>query len=334
VSEVNMEQRALGTTGSHVAAIGHGCALFSEGYGSPDDETSLRTLFAAADAGVSLFDTSDVYGNGHNETLLSQFLRTRRKQVCLATKVGLVRKPGDARVTIDNSPRYIHAACDASLRRLQIDTIDLYYLQRRDPEVPLEDTVGAMADLVKAGKVRYLGLSEVSANTLRRAARVHPIAALQSEYSLWTRGPESGELDACRELGVTFVAYCPLGRAFLTGAITDTEKLAANDFRRRMPRFQPDALEKNRQLLPALTTFAAAHGATCAQIALAWLLRKNSFVVPIPGTQQPGHAVQNAAAADIALSPEDIEALDNLFPAPAVVGARLPQPAMAGIETP
>ena len=329
-----MEQRALGTTGTHVAAIGQGCALLSEGYGTPDDQTSLRTLLAAADAGVSLFDTSDAYGIGHNETLLSQFLRTRRNQVTLATKVGLVRKPGDPRVTIDNSPQYIHAACDASLRRLQIETIDLYYLQRRDPQVPIEDTVGAMADLVKAGKVRYLGLSEVSANTLRRAAQVHSITALQSEYSLWTRGPESGELDACRELGITFVAYCPLGRAFLTGEITDTEGLAANDFRRRMPRFQPGALEKNRELLPALTTFAAAHGATCAQIALAWLLRKNSFVVPIPGSKQPGHVVQNAAAADIRLSAEDLRVLDALFPASAVVGARLPQPAMAGIEAP
>lgn len=330
-----MEQRALGTTGSHVAAIGQGCALFSEGYGTPpDDETSLRTLLAAADAGVSLFDTSDAYGIGHNETLLGRFLRARRNQVTVATKVGLVRKPGDPRITIDNSRQHIQAACDASLRRLRIETIDLYYLQRRDSEVPIEDTVAVLADLVKAGKVRYLGLSEVSANTLRRAAKVHPITALQSEYSLWTRGPESGELGACRELGITFVAYCPLGRAFLTAEITDTERLAANDFRRRMPRFQPGALEKNRELLPALTTFAAAHGATCAQIALAWLLRKNTFVIPIPGTRQPCHVVQNAAAADIMLSAEDVQALDALFPASAVVGARLPQPAMAGIEAP
>ena len=330
-----MEQRALGTTGSHVAAIGQGCALFSEGYGAPDDDaTSLRTLFAAVDAGVSLFDTADVYGSGHNETLLSQLLRTRRNQVTVATKVGLVRKPGGAGVTIDNSPQHIHTACEASLRRLRIETIDLYYLQRRDPGVPLEDTVGAMADLVKAGKVRSIGLSEVSANTLRQAAKVHPIAALQSEYSLWTRDPESGVLDACHELGVTFVAYCPLGRAFLTGTITDTETLAASDFRRRMPRFQPGALERNRELLPALSTFAAARGATCAQIALAWLLRKNSFVVPIPGTKRPAHVVQNAGAADIPLSATDIETLDSLFPASAVVGARLPQPAMAGIEAP
>jgi len=330
-----MEKRALGTTGSQVAAIGQGCALFSEGYGTPpDDGTSLRALLAAADAGVTLFDTSDAYGIGHNETLLGQFLRARRNHVTLATKVGLVRKPGDPRVTIDNSPQHIASACEASLRRLRIETIDLYYLQRRDPQVPIEDTVGAMADLVKAGKVRYLGLSEVSADTLRRAAKVHSITALQSEYSLWTRGPESGELDACRELGITFVAYCPLGRAFLTGEITDTGKLAANDFRRRMPRFQPGALEKNRALLPALTTFAISHGATCAQIALAWLLRKNPFVVPIPGSKQPGHVVQNAGAADITLSAEDIEALDTLFPASAVVGARLPQPAMAGIEAP
>lgn len=328
-----MEQRPLGLTGKQVGAIGHGCALLSEGYGTPDDDESLRTLVAASQAGVSLFDTSDAYGLGHNEQLLGRFLRGRREQVTLATKVGVVRRPGDPRSTIDNTPHYIRAACDASLRRLGIETIDLYYLQRRDHGVPLAEAIGAMADLVAAGKVRQLGLSEVSAETLRLAFKIHPIAALQSEYSLWTRGPETEVLDTCRELGVTFVPYCPLGRAFLTGEITDTASLEANDFRRRMPRFQPGAIEKNRELLPALTAFAAARQASSAQIALAWMLCKHSNVVPIPGTRRPQHVMENAAAANIRLSPAEIAELDALFPASAVVGARLPAPAMAGMET-
>ena len=328
-----MEQRPLGLTGKQVGAIGHGCALLSEGYGTPDDDESLRTLVAASQAGVSLFDTSDAYGLGHNEQLLGRFLRGRREQVTLATKVGVVRRPGDPRSTIDNTPHYIRAACDASLRRLGIETIDLYYLQRRDHGVPLAEAIGAMADLVAAGKVRQLGLSEVSAETLRLAFKIHPIAALQSEYSLWTRGPETEVLDTCRELGVTFVPYCPLGRAFLTGEITDTASLEANDFRRRMPRFQPGAIEKNRELLPALTAFAAVRQASSAQIALAWMLCKHSNVVPIPGTRRPQHVMENAAAANIRLSPAEIAELDALFPASAVVGARLPAPAMAGMET-
>lgn len=328
-----MEQRPLGLTGKQVGAIGHGCALLSEGYGTPDDDESLRTLVAASQAGVSLFDTSDAYGLGHNEQLLGRFLRGRREQVTLATKVGVVRRPGDPRSTIDNTPQYIRAACDASLRRLGIETIDLYYLQRRDHGVPLAEAIGTMADLVAAGKVRQLGLSEVSAETLRLAFKIHPIAALQSEYSLWTRGPETEVLDTCRELGVTFVPYCPLGRAFLTGEITDTASLEANDFRRRMPRFQPGAIEKNRELLPALTAFAAARQASSAQIALAWMLCKHSNVVPIPGTRRPQHVMENAAAANIRLSPAEIAELDALFPASAVVGARLPAPAMAGMET-
>ena len=328
-----MEQRPLGLTGKQVGAIGHGCALLSEGYGTPDDDESLRTLVAASQAGVSLFDTSDAYGLGHNEQLLGRFLRGRRAQVTLATKVGVVRRPGDPRSTIDNTPQYIRAACDASLRRLGIETIDLYYLQRRDHGVPLAEAIGAMADLVAAGKVRQLGLSEVSAETLRLAFKIHPIAALQSEYSLWTRGPETEVLDTCRELGVTFVPYCPLGRAFLTGEITDTASLEANDFRRRMPRFQPGAIEKNRELLPALTAFAAVRQASSAQIALAWMLCKHSNVVPIPGTRRPQHVMENAAAANIRLSPAEIAELDALFPASAVVGARLPAPAMAGMET-
>jgi aryl-alcohol dehydrogenase-like predicted oxidoreductase len=327
-----MQQRSLGMTGTTVGAVGQGCALFSEGYGTPEDSASLQAMEAALEAGVSLFDTADAYGIGHNEELLGRFLRGRRHRAVIATKVGLVRTVADPRPTISNAPGYIRTACEASLRRLGVETIDLYYLQRRDPAVPLEEVIGAMADLVREGKVRYLGLSEVSANTLQRACSIHPISALQSEYSLWSRGPESSVLGACRALGVTFVAYCPLGRAFLSGDITTTEALDANDFRRRMPRFQTEALEKNRELLPALTELAAARQASRAQIALAWLLCKYPNVVPIPGTRQPGHVRENAAAADITLSLTEIQQLDQLFPASAIVGARLPAPAMAGIE--
>jgi aryl-alcohol dehydrogenase-like predicted oxidoreductase len=327
-----MEQRPLGMTGKMISAIGHGCALFSEGYGTPDDTESQRSLGAAVEAGVNFFDTSDAYGIGHNEELLGGFLRGRGDQVLIATKVGLVRKPG-APPTIDNSPQYITTACEASLRRLGVEAIDLYYLQRRDPALPIEDVIGAMAKLVESGKVRYLGLSEVSAETLRLAGSVHPITALQSEYSLWSRGPESAVLEACCALGVTFVAYCPLGRAFLTGEITNIDELEPNDFRRRMPRFQPDALEHNRKLLPALASLAAERHASCAQLALAWLLNKHPHVVPIPGSRQPQHIAQNAGAADIKLSAQEISQLDALFPPSSVSGPRLPAGAMAGIET-
>ena len=327
-----MQQRSLGMTGTRIGALGQGCALFSEGYGTPDDSASLQALEAALEAGVTLFDTSDAYGIGHNEELLGRFLRGRRQRAVIATKVGLVRTVADPRPSISNAPEYIRTACEASLRRLGVETIDLYYLQRRDPAIPLEDVIGSMASLVREGKVRYLGLSEVSASTLQRACSIHPISALQSEYSLWSRGPESAVLETCRALGVTFVAYCPLGRAFLSGGITTTEALEANDFRRRMPRFQAGALEKNLELLPALEKLAAAREASCAQIALAWLLCKYPNVVPIPGTRQPRHVLENAAAAGIALSPAEIQQLDQLFPASAVMGARLPAPAMAGIE--
>jgi aryl-alcohol dehydrogenase-like predicted oxidoreductase len=328
-----MEQRSLGKTGQQVSALGQGCALLSEGYGIPDDEESLRALAAGFEAGVNFFDTSDAYGVGHNEQLLGRFLRGCRHQVTLATKVGLVRKPGNPGPTIDNSPQHIRDACDRSLQRLGIDTIDLYYLQRRDPRVPIEDAVGAMAELVKAGKVRHLGLSEVSPETLQLASRIHAIAAVQSEYSLMSRTPESGMLDACGASGVTFVAYCPLGRAFLSGAITSVAELDPSDFRRRMPRFQSEALEKNRDLLPALAAFAAERNVSSAQIALAWLLCKHSHVVPIPGSKQSRHVVQNVAAAAVKLSADEIKTLDALFPPSAVVGARLPAPAMAGIES-
>jgi aryl-alcohol dehydrogenase-like predicted oxidoreductase len=327
-----MEQRLLGNTSCKVSAIGLGCAGMSEGYGTPDDAQSLQALSTALEYGVSFFDTSDAYGPEHNEKLLGQFLQGRREHVVLATKFGLVRKPG-APPVIDNSPQYVRAACEASLRRLGIETIDLYYLQRRDPNVPVEDVVGAMADLVRAGKVRYLGLSEVSSETLRRAHAVHPVSALQSEYSLWTRGPESNVLDVCRELGVSFVAYCPLGRAFLTGAVRSLEPLEPSDFRRRLPRFQNAALDRNLALLPALETFASERHVSCAQIALAWLLRKHPHVIPIPGSRRAHHIIENAAASNIALSPAELSELEAMMPASEVLGDRYPPPAMMGIET-
>jgi aryl-alcohol dehydrogenase-like predicted oxidoreductase len=327
-----MQQRSLGTTDKRISAIGLGCAGLSEGYGPPDEAQSRLTLSMALERGVTFLDTADVYGLGHNEELLGRFLRERRHPVVLATKVGLVRKPNQP-PAIDNSPDYLRSACEASLRRLGVETLDLYYLQRRDPDVPIEETVGALAQLVQAGKVRYLGLSEVNENTLRRAHAVHPITALQSEYSLWTRGPETGMLEACRSLGVTFVAYCPLGRAFLTGTVSSTDTLDANDFRRRLPRFQGEALKHNWQLLPALKSFASARDAAAGQIALAWLLAKHPHVVPIPGTKQARYMAENAAAADLALSAEEVRELDALFPPSAATGERYPPPAMMGIES-
>ncbi|NJO54115.1 MAG: aldo/keto reductase, partial [Bacteroidales bacterium] len=278
-----MDRRALGRTGHTVSAIGLGCMGMSEFYGPGDDEQSLNTLAAALDLGIDFFDTADMYGSGHNERLLGRFLKGRRERVVLATKFAIVRDEADkAARRIDNSPAYIRKACDASLSRLGIDHIDLYYCHRRNPDQPIEDTVGAMADLVKAGKVRWIGLSEVSPDTLRRASTVHPITALQSEYSLWTRDPEAEILPLCRELGITFVAYSPLGRAFLTGAVSDPATLDPGDFRRHNPRFQGEALAQNAKLVASLKAFADRRGATPAQVALAWLLAKNDDVVPIP----------------------------------------------------
>ncbi|MFZ5789973.1 MAG: aldo/keto reductase [Pseudomonadota bacterium] len=327
-----MERRALGSTGHSVSAIGLGCMGMSEFYGPHDDVQSLETLETALDQGIDFFDTADTYGFGHNEELLGRFLKGRRGSVTFATKFGMVRQPGRYERRIDNSPAYIQRACEASLKRLGTDRIDLYYAHRLERERPVEETVGAMAKLVEAGKVRWLGLSEVSPATLKRACTVHPIAAVQSEYSLWTRDVETELLETCRELGVTFVAYSPLGRAFLAGAVTGTEGLAADDFRRANPRFQEDAMAQNRRLAEALKDFAAKRRATPAQIALAWLLGKYGHVVPIPGTKRARYVVENAAATEIALKPDEIDALDALFPPEAVAGARYTPEGMKGLN--
>jgi aryl-alcohol dehydrogenase-like predicted oxidoreductase len=326
-----MRQLRLGKTDVMVSAIGQGCALFSEGYGAPDDARSLHALAVAADSGLTYFDTADAYGVGHNEQLLGRFLEGRRG-LTVATKVGLVRKPG-APPAISNSPEHIRSSCEASLQRLGVERLDLYYLQRRDLSVPIEEAIGAMAALVRAGKVRALGLSEVSAQTLEAAHAVHPIAAVQSEYSLWSRDPEERVLPACQRLGVSFIAYCPLGRGFFGGQIASLEGLDRADFRRFMPRFQGGLLEKNRTLLPALAAFADERGVTPAQIALAWLLNKHPHVIAIPGSRQSQHIRDNAAAADLRLGPAEIARVEAFFPAAAVAGARLPPPAMAGIES-
>ncbi|MEZ5453490.1 MAG: aldo/keto reductase [Thiothrix sp.] len=328
-----MKTNTLGQSSLTVSALGLGCMGMSEFYGQSNDTVSLQTLDAALALGVNFFDTADTYGLGHNEQLLGQWLRHQpRDQVVLATKFGIVRQAGQYERSIDNSPAYIRQACEASLQRLGVDYIDLYYCHRRNPETPVEEMVGAMAELVKEGKVRALGLSEVSVDTLRRAANVHPIAAVQNEYSLWWRKPEEGLLQACEELGTNLVAYSPLGRAFLTATLSSTEQLAADDFRRNNPRFQGDALQHNQQLVATLAAFAQERGVTPAQVALAWLLAKSPRVIPIPGTRRVAYLTQNVAALDVTLSAAEVAWLDQLFNPADVRGERYPEGGFVGIE--
>jgi aryl-alcohol dehydrogenase-like predicted oxidoreductase len=332
---MTLTSRFLGPQRRPISALGLGCMGMSEFYGQSDDATSLATLSSAADLGVTFFDTADTYGFGHNEELLGRWLRegpaARRQQAVVATKFGIVRQPGQYERRIDNTPAYIRSACEASLKRLGVECIALYYCHRRNPAVPIEEMVGAMADLVRAGKVRHIGLSEVSVDTLQRASAVHPVAAVQSEYSLWSREPEQGMLAACAALGTTFVAYSPLGRAFLTGTV-DTAALAANDFRKANPRFAGEAEAANRALVDALGTLAREARVTNAQMALAWLLAKHPHVVPIPGARRLPHLEQNVAATDVHLTPQQVQALDAIFAPDKVAGARYPAAGMAGIE--
>ena len=291
--------------------IGIGCWGMSDAYGPADDKQSLATIEAALAAGIRHFDTADVYGNGHNETLLGRALAGRRRDVFLATKFGFV---GDehGQVSIDGRPERVRMACEASLRRLGTEVIDLYYLHRRDEKVAIEETVGAMADLVREGKVRYLGLSEVSAETLRRASAIHPIAALQSEYSLFTRTPESTVLPACRELGTVLVAFSPLGRGLLTGKVTSREQLTEGDYRREMPRFSEENLQKNLALVEALEAMAITKNATAAQVALAWLLAQGKDILPIPGMKRQTHLQDNLGALHVQLTSDDLARLSTI----------------------
>ena len=319
-----MKQRILGRSGLGVSAIGLGCMGMSQAYGTPDDHESRLTLARALELGVTFLDTADAYGGGANETLVGSFIRDRRNDVVLATKFGILRDPDGTPRGVDGSPAYARRACDASLQRLGIDCIDLYYLHRVDPKVPIEDSVGAMADLVKAGKVRHIGLSEASAETIRRAHQVHPIAALQSEYSLWNREPEQDVIPACRELGIGFVPFSPLGRGFLSGTVTTTDGMRPDDFRRLLPRFQGEDLQRNLALVSRLEALAAARGCTASQLSLAWILAKGDDLVPIPGTKRRTYLESNAAAADIVLSVAEIAELDAAFPIGAAAGARYP----------
>ncbi len=331
-----MQTRLLGPQQQPVSAIGLGCMGMSEFYGASDDAESLRTLSRALELGINFFDNADTYGFGHNESLLGRFLRegglARRQQVVIATKFGIVREAGKYERRIDNSPAYIQSACEASLQRLGVEQIDLYYCHRRNPEMPIEETVGAMAQLVAAGKVGQIGLSEVSASTLRAAFAVHPIAAVQSEYSLWTRDPERDMLATCAELGISFVAYSPLGRAFLTGTV-DSEKLPENDFRKANPRFQGDAEHANRLLVEQLAVFAKARVLSNAQVALAWLLAKHPHVIPIPGTRRIAYLEQNAAAVGYFPSAAEIAELNLLFDPGHVAGQRYSDAGMVGLES-
>jgi aryl-alcohol dehydrogenase-like predicted oxidoreductase len=325
-----MQTRRLGRNGPEVSALGLGCMGMSEFYGAGDDAESIATLHHALDRGVRLFDTADIYGPYTNEQLVGRAIRGRRDEVVLATKFGFVRDPADpGKREIDGRPERVREACEASLKRLGVDTIDLYYLHRADSRVPIEDTVGAMADLVAAGKVRWLGLSEVSPATLERACAVHPIAALQSEYSLWTRDPEDGALDACRRLGVGFVAFSPLGRGFLTGAIRSTDDFAADDYRRNSPRFQGENFARNLALVDLVKAIAADKGCTPAQLALAWVLAQGPDIVPIPGTKRRKYLDENLDALDVRLSGEDRATIEAAMPRGEVRGERYPAGMMA-----
>jgi aryl-alcohol dehydrogenase-like predicted oxidoreductase len=325
-----MTDRTLGRDGPTVSALGLGCMGMSEFYGPTDDEESIATIHRALDLGITLLDTSDAYGPYTNEQLVGTAIADRRDQVVLATKFGVVRDEAEPR--IDNTPAYAARACDASLRRLAIEHIDLYFLQRRNPDVPIEETVGAMAELVDQGKVRYLGLSEVSAETLRAACAVHPIAALQSEWSLWTRGIEEEIVPIARELGVGIVAYSPLGRGLLTGRFASVDDLGDTDLRRYQPRFQADNLTANGRLVERVRELAQDVGCTPVQLALAWLLHQGSDVVPIPGTRHAGYVEENAEATEISLSANHLEALDDAMPAGAAAGDRYTPGGMATVE--
>jgi len=318
-----MQIRNLGSSGLETSALGLGCMGMSEFYGPADEQESSATIRRALDLGMGFLDTADMYGMGRNEELVGRTIRGRREEVVLATKFGNVRDQADpARRSINGRPEYVRAACDASLRRLGVDEIDLYYQHRVDPAVPIEETVGAMAQLVEAGKVRFLGLSEAGAETIRRAHAVHPISALQSEYSLWTRDPEDGTLEVCRELGIGFVAYSPLGRGFLTGQIRSFEDFAPDDFRRMNPRFQGDNFRKNLDLVDRIADIAREKQCTPAQLALAWLLAQGDDIVPIPGTRHPGRLEENVEALQIELSPNDLGRIDEAAPKGAAAGDR------------
>ncbi len=327
-----MKKRTLGRQGLAVSELGLGCMGMSDFYGSGDEAESIRTLHRALELGIDFFDTADMYGPFKNEELVGRAIRGRRDEVVLATKFGNERAPDGRYLGVNGRPEYVRKACDASLRRLGVDWIDLYYQHRVDPKVPIEETVGAMAELVKAGKVRFLGLSEAAPGTIRRAHQVHPISALQTEYSLWTRDPEAEILPTTRELGIGFVAYSPLGRGFLTGRFRTPEEIPEGDWRRQNPRFQGDNFRQNLALADRLRAVAEKKRVTPGQLALAWLLTRGDDLVPIPGTKQLRYLEENAAAAEIRLSKDELAEIDRALPPGAAAGTRYPEGAMQSVN--